>query len=191
MIYGLVSRGFKGGGFDFGGDTASTFDDPYAPEHVWNYEAGVRGLMFDGMVRVAANVYRQDYSNLQLRVTSFVGGIPTSVTSNAGSAYSEGLELEFDASLSDWLTLGGNAAFQHAVLTDYAAGGSILHNIPTPNTPNQAYTLYGTALLPILPAEDGGLKLDASITHRGRVWLGATDPFTATALDGKMHTLKR
>jgi iron complex outermembrane receptor protein len=177
LVYGLVSRGFRGGGFDFGGAEASTFNGQYQPENVWNYEAGTRTNWFNHQLTFNAVAYRANYTDLQLRLTSFAGGIPTSVTSNAGSAYSRGLELELAAHPTDWLTFGANATFQKSVLTDYASGGTLLHDIPTTSSPARAYTLFGSIDLPT-PEDIGALRFDWSLKHRSTEYFFPTDPFT-------------
>ena len=177
MIYGLVSRGFKGGGFDFGGDTAATFGQAYKPEYVWNYEGGIRGNWLDHTLSLTAIVYRQDYTNLQLRVGKIVGGVVTTATSNAGKAYSQGAEIEFHDAPVDWFNFGLNFTYNDSLLLNYNGPAGPLFNVPTPVSPKYSATLFGSLNLQI-PQDMGTLRLDGSYAYHSTMWLAASDAFS-------------
>lgn len=101
MIYGVVSTGYKAGGFNDGceigtgpfcGFTADVLY--YAPETVTAYEAGVKTRFADNRVRLNASIFHYDYKGLQLSSTSNICGGPCQVTTNAGAAKIDGLEFE-------------------------------------------------------------------------------------------------
>lgn len=70
LVYGLVSRGYKPGGFN---SETSRFD----PEEVLSYELGWKGSFNDGRVRTQLTAYYNDYSDFQFNIletsTGFVG----------------------------------------------------------------------------------------------------------------------
>lgn len=61
LLFGLVSRGYKPGGFN---SQTSTFE----PEGVLSYEAGWKGSFIDGSIRTQFNVFYNDYSDFQFSV---------------------------------------------------------------------------------------------------------------------------
>ncbi len=70
LIYGLVSRGYKPGGFN---STVAEFD----PEEVTSYELGWKASFYDDRVRTQLTGYYNDYSEFQFNITEtstgFVG----------------------------------------------------------------------------------------------------------------------
>ncbi len=85
FLYATWSRGFKSGGFNLG-----VVQDPYAPERLDDYEAGIRTQWLDGRITANLSAFYYDYSNLQ--VTKIVG--TAVVIENAASARITGLEAE-------------------------------------------------------------------------------------------------
>ncbi len=101
LIYGKVSTGFKGGGFDAVG--------PYKPEKNTAYEVGYKSEFGDqGQYRLNASAFMYDYQDLQVSVllNTETGG----QTFNAGEASIQGFELdgEFQVSDNGLITLGVN-----------------------------------------------------------------------------------
>lgn len=101
LVYAVVSTGYKAGGFNDGCEIgkgpfcAFTADVLYYdPETVTAYEAGIKTRFADDAVRLTAALFHYDYKGLQLSSTSNVCGGPCQVTTNAGAAKIDGLELE-------------------------------------------------------------------------------------------------
>lgn len=111
MLYGTASKGFRTGGanptkpvFDlFGVPLPATFE----PDTLWNYEIGAKTLSFDGRLVINGAFYHIDWDEIQLPASA--GGVFNG-TFNAGSATSEGVELEITALPTDnvKLTFAGN-----------------------------------------------------------------------------------
>lgn len=102
MLYGVVSSGYKAGGFN---DGCETGDGPfcvlapdalyYDPETVTAYEVGVKARFADNRVRLNASLFHYDYKGLQLSSTADCGGgTLCQRTTNAGAAKVDGVELE-------------------------------------------------------------------------------------------------
>jgi len=68
-FYGFVAKGFKAGGFDLGLPV-----DHFAPEVVWDYEAGWKATLFDGHVHTQLGGFYNDYSNLQVSAINLASG---------------------------------------------------------------------------------------------------------------------
>ena len=119
-IYLSYSKGFKGGGFDPRGVDANAPDldgvpaEPttkiyefmaFEPETVDSYELGWKGALFDKRLRMAvAAVPRQLQGRPDSRFGRLrtAGGVPTfcGITTNAGKARFQGVEVEGNARLS-------------------------------------------------------------------------------------------
>jgi len=69
---------------------------PYNEENVTTYETGIKTDWWDNRVRANLTYFYNDYQNLQQTATviSPVNDTPVSVRTNAGSAHTEGGELE-------------------------------------------------------------------------------------------------
>src|SRR5262249_57787264 len=76
MGYFSYARGFKAGGFNSDDTTGVASSLAFGPEHVNAYEVGMKSTWWDNRVLVNLDVFRSDYSGLQ--VASFVelpGGV--------------------------------------------------------------------------------------------------------------------
>jgi len=118
MIYGLVSRGYKNGGFnaDAGIDEKDRFFDT---EFMWNYEVGIKGLWLADRLTFQASVFYQDRKDIQTKqsivrsidsgLTILKGGVCpcnfTDLTLNAALGSSRGIEFETRYQATDKLDL--------------------------------------------------------------------------------------
>jgi iron complex outermembrane receptor protein len=194
-IYASFSQGFKGGGFDPRGVGANAPDlngngirgenDEVAaflsfrPESVDSYEVGYKGNAFDGGLTYALAGFYADYTDVQIpgSVACIVSGLPSfcGVTSNAGKATFKGVELEFNARLSesvandgDRLNLLGAVGYIDAQFDQYISN---IASVPTDvaafrdvqNTPS--WTASAT-LAYMTPAGAGRLNLGTTISYR-------------------------
>jgi pesticin/yersiniabactin receptor len=113
-LFGVVSRGYKPGGFNH--SISSSIDAaPYDPESNWNFEAGFKSTLLDGDLDLSASVYHIRSSDKQI----YVGMIGQQFIRNAGEATSTGIELEAAWRTTEKLTLTGNAAFGRSKFTDF------------------------------------------------------------------------
>lgn len=115
MLYVSASRGFKSGGFDGRGNSNFSFQ-PFDPETVWAYEAGLKSAWADGRMILNAAYFYNDYKDLQ--VTSFgadpVSGTFVSLFTNAAKARIQGVDLELTARPVDALTITATAGYLDA-----------------------------------------------------------------------------
>ena len=127
-IYLSYSRGFKGGGFDPRGLTTATprsnpavpptADEIYDfmafdPETVDSYELGWKGALFDKRLRMAVALFRANYKDVQVPGSAggvTAGGVPTfvGITTNAGKARFQGVEVETNWAIAEDLAAAGD-----------------------------------------------------------------------------------
>ncbi len=120
-LYATISRGVRPGGFNVEALSTPGLPDSYGSETVMNYEAGLKGTLFDGSLRFSLAGYYLDWSDLQNDSVFFVPGTVNGfvVTTSAGGARSFGLEAEFNASVVDNLTIDGGFGVQDAQFDDF------------------------------------------------------------------------
>ncbi len=75
------------------------------PEHLKNYEIGLKGSFFDNRVSVAAAAFYMDYRDLQIQapIPADLNPFPFTIfyDTNAGKAHTQGFELEARARITD------------------------------------------------------------------------------------------
>ena len=111
FYYGLISRGYKAGGFNTDG-SLSIEQREFDTETMLNYELGVKSSLANGAVQLQASLFYQDRDDVQTSssiVTSIetgeVGGICpcsfTDFTDNATSGTNKGIEVEINWAASE------------------------------------------------------------------------------------------
>jgi len=113
FVYARTATGFKSGGFNQRANAGTSF----APEKVKDYELGVKLTTFDHRLRMAGDIFRSKYTNIQRSVIGPVGA--TSFLRNAARATIDGAELSFDAAPTKHLTISGTAAYVEPKYDNY------------------------------------------------------------------------
>lgn len=109
LVYGLISRGFKGGSFQPNANLQSQVldanGDPISvkPETVTDYEIGIKADIVPRALRVNASAYYYDYRNYQ--TNQFIAAIVGQQLSSLPKARVIGAELEVRAEPVDNLVL--------------------------------------------------------------------------------------
>lgn len=195
LFYASYSKGFKGGGFDprgvgisapdldgdgiggAGGDYDDIFQFfTFEPETVDSYEIGYKASLFANRVNVALAAFRSDYTDVQIpgSVGTVVNGQQTfaGITTNAGEARIQGIELEANAvaardfaGLGSRFSLSGSAGYLDAEYLQFidARGIDVADNRAFQNTPE--WTASGTALVS-LPIGEGYVDTSATVSYR-------------------------
>jgi iron complex outermembrane receptor protein len=88
LAYFRASSSYRSGGYNAPTPGAPPFD----PEKAKSYEFGVKSDLFDKHVRLNADIYQTDYSNLQ--VNQFNQTTKSNTITNAGQARYRGAEIE-------------------------------------------------------------------------------------------------
>jgi len=119
MLYSSATIGYKGGGFNEAGT-----DDPnaggkpfgFAEEKATSFEIGGKTTLLDGAARVNFAAFYTEFEDLQ--VSTFTSDGFT--VGNAGTAISQGVEVDGMWRLSESLTLSGSAAYLDARYDEFA-----------------------------------------------------------------------
>lgn len=124
MLYFSYARGFLAGGFN-GSDTSGKIGNlPFEPEHVDAYELGVKSEWLDHSLRVNADVFLSNFTDLQVSSTFVTpAGASLSLVNNAASSRSEGVELEIAWAAGRNFLLSTNVTYLQAYYVDYPDGG--------------------------------------------------------------------
>jgi outer membrane receptor protein involved in Fe transport len=96
-VYGAYKSAYKSGGFSNSGFVSGTTipsDVAFQPEQAKGFEAGIKTMLLDRQLRLNLGVYSYKYTNLQ--VDFFNSQTFAFITTNAGSARTKGVELEFE-----------------------------------------------------------------------------------------------
>ena len=141
MTYVQYSTGYKGGGIN----PRPFFDTqvrPFAAEALKAYEFGIKADLAGGLLRVNTSAFFNDYSDIQLVLTScpnFTPGnalAPCAMTSNAGDAEVQGFEVETRLSPSDAFSIDATLSyldFQYTSLNAAVSGVALTNVAPYTN----------------------------------------------------------
>jgi iron complex outermembrane receptor protein len=132
MVYGLYSEGFRPGGTNRGrGDPF--FPAQYDSDKLKNWEIGTKNTFANGRLRFNATYFNMKWEDYQLEVvdpSSRLCGSENAppppncgqpwqkVVANAGNARSQGVEMQLDWAATANLSVGANATYLDAKLTD-------------------------------------------------------------------------
>jgi iron complex outermembrane receptor protein len=197
-IYASFSQGFKGGGFDPRGVGTNAPDlngngirednevaafIGFKPEVVDSYEIGYKGSLLDRRLNLAVAAFRADYKDVQIPgsapCASATGPTFCGVTTNAGKARFQGVEVEAAAKLArdmaaagDALTLSGSLGYIDAKFREYitnvaAKPTDVAQFREVQNTPK--WTASGT-LGYETPVGSGELNLNTTLSYRSKTY---------------------
>lgn len=118
FYYGLISRGYKPGGFNLDG-SLSLAEREFDSETMINYELGFKQRFLDDTLRIQASLFYQDRDDIQVNqsiVRSIadgqIGGVCpcsfTDLSANAASGTNRGVEVEFEWAAADRLNMFGS-----------------------------------------------------------------------------------
>lgn len=136
---------------------------------MWSYEIGTKGEVYDGRVRLAANVYYYTYEDLQVNVPGTGGGI---VVDNVGKVDGWGVESTLEWIATDNIDLylagayGDTEAKKAEALCD---GDSACDGKPLPQVPKYS----GSAVVNVhFPARDGDIVFTTELYGQSRTYGG-------------------
>ena len=131
LAYFRASSSYRSGGYNAPTPGAPPFD----PEKAISYELGIKSDLFDHHIRLNADIYQTDYSNLQ--VNQYNQTTKSNTITNAGQARYRGAELE------GAVKFGGFAADANIGYVDpkYQQYNFIVNGLPT-NVASTAHFAY-------------------------------------------------
>ncbi|WUR11175.1 TonB-dependent receptor [[Empedobacter] haloabium] len=171
-LYASAGKGFRYGGnnqpvpFNFCGVQAPT---TFAPDSLWNFEAGSKNTLLGRRLTVNANAYLIDWDHVQV-----FNRLPCTYyfTQNAGKIRSKGVELESAFKLTRQASVGLNASYNHASATDTVVTGIPAQNIPAgsrvPYAPRFSASATASYTIPVAAGDEVGLF--ASYAYRGEAY---------------------
>jgi iron complex outermembrane receptor protein len=157
MAYATYSTGFRSGGFASRYPSGLVTPLPsFDPEFVTSYEVGLKSTLFGGNVRVNFAAFLTDYTNLQVTAVSPDPALAGAAdTENLADATLQGIELEIDAAVTDYLRMNFSAGLLEDDI-DSIVGGSL-----AAGSGNQVLLITTDNDLPYTPA----VSLSAGFTH--------------------------
>lgn len=181
-LYASISQGFKGGSFDprlnlaTPGLTVAKAKEGFKPEEITTYELGFKSQFNNGRVLVNGAVFKSDYKDVQIpgsiAVDTNNDGIDDSfagVTTNAGKAKINGLELEMMARLTDAFTITAMYGYIDAKFTKFVGAGNldVASQRKFQNTPENTANIRATYEWPMSAfAKRGKLALTGGASFR-------------------------
>jgi iron complex outermembrane recepter protein len=105
-FYASVNRGFKSGSYSL----QNPLNDPYLPQTIMAYEAGIKAELFDRRLRVNLAGFHYDIDDYQVR-SAAAANPGSSLVLNAATVKVDGVELEFEAAPTDQLRLFGGVTW--------------------------------------------------------------------------------
>ncbi len=168
LVYGTIAKGFKGGGWDFIPPTPVAATISFDPEEVVNYELGIKSDLFSRRLRLNAAVFRMDYTDLQAQRTDLT--CLCLITSNAGSARIDGVEVELTALVTEGLTLRGSASALDPKYIDYDdLSGNVYDGNTMQRTPEFKYNV-GFDYMFGAGSWDDAFTLRTNYTHQSKIY---------------------
>lgn len=178
LLYGMVDRGTKGGGFNAAGLENIPIDrTPYKPETLTDYELGLKSTFFDRRAQLDASAYYYDYHNYQ--AYTLIGFSPLVFNSDA---LNRGGELSFHVLPARGLDISLGAAYENAVVKNvplqFPAGPFMDQRPPQSPRLTENLTVQQTWMLP----SEAALVFEGTVNHVGQRYFNTiNDPVLSDA----------
>lgn len=125
IAYGLISRGYKAGGFNANGTLPAELRT-YDTEYMWNYELGLKGDWLDSRLQGQLAFFYQQREDVQIKGSRLVSRSDGSTefidyTDNSAKGRNYGVELEGRFQVTDQLTAFGGVGLLNTELDESGA----------------------------------------------------------------------
>jgi iron complex outermembrane receptor protein len=164
MLYGVISTGFKSGGYQDTPSTAASATTPFNPENATLYELGAKTTLLDRRLTWNTSIYQTDYKDLQVRSTR---GFDT-ITTNAGTARIRGLETSLDARLSQRARVAASYAYTDGEFLDLVDRGQDRSGNHMTRSPRHKITLSPIYAQPF--ASGARLTAAVDLAYESKIW---------------------
>ncbi|MEM1041040.1 MAG: TonB-dependent receptor [Bacteroidota bacterium] len=156
-----AARGFRAGFAATEPSTSEVYE--VDPEYLWNVDLAYRSRWLGGRLAVNANAFYYRYTDQQIAVedTLLAGGLPLTVTRNAGSSFAYGFELEPRVFVGEGLSVYGSGGWLRTELDDFVAAEGDFSGNEFPRAPRF------TGALGVAYEHPTGLRASARVTHTG------------------------
>jgi iron complex outermembrane receptor protein len=119
MLYSVVSRGYKGPGFNQTAISNATTSQLVRPEIPTNYELGLRSVFFNGGLIANLTAFSQTFEDYQAQIVDRTVTPSVFRTVNAGQLETQGIEADFTAVLPPGIVLTASLAYLDATYADF------------------------------------------------------------------------
>lgn len=163
MLYARVASGYRVGGANSNGTPNAVPD--YRPDTTDNYEAGIKGSLFNNLLSFDASAYYVDWKDIQLQVSTPQG---TALYLNGPAAKSEGIEISSYVRPLAGLQIGGWMAWNVAELTKDIPPNDLVYGVSgdrLPTTPK--FSANFSVTLDLVVSNDLSASLGGSIGYVG------------------------
>ncbi len=181
-LYASISQGFKGGSFDPRLNLVGTkisvakASKGFSPETITTYELGLKSQFDQGRFLTNIALFHSDYKDVQIpgsiAIDTNGDGIDDSfagVTTNAGKARIDGLEVEATAKVTDAFSLSGMMGYIDAKYTKFIGAGNIdvSNQRAFQNTPRKTASLKGNYdWSQAIMGRSGKVSLSSTVSYR-------------------------
>lgn len=118
LLYGTVSRGFKGGEFNGVAIISPEEVSLTNPEYITSYELGVKSSWLDSRLRANVAIFYMDYEDQQV-MTYLSPDAVFPALSNVGASEISGVEFELEARPGTGWALGLSGSYLDATVKDF------------------------------------------------------------------------
>ena len=137
LVYGSISRGFKGGGFSLAPFAlwTGTATDSVDPEILWAYEIGFKSTLMDGALQLNAAGFYYDWTDLQSfqPFDGLVRLLNVAESSNIGG------EVELQWAPAEGLYISAGIGFGNAEIDDPGGVDNVDKGNDLPNAPDLTF----------------------------------------------------
>ena len=175
LLYALASRGFKSGGFNIRAQATAVPRSrlPFDDETVTTFEVGAKNAFLDSRLFVNLAYFNSDYKDIQLSVFTAVPGSNPPIFfgdfANAGEGTVKGVELEYQALLTENFSLQGNFAWLDAKYDEFITNNvNVADSQRFTNAPERSAAISALHSLPL--ASGGSLSTRVSYSYQSEVY---------------------
>lgn len=121
MLFATYSIGYKGQGYDISSSfNQNTSDNPVGSEDSQSIELGMKATLLDGRLQFNPTIFFARYDDFQAQQARVVGGVVELGIANVGELETAGIEIDFQALLTENLRLVGGVAYVDAEIKDFS-----------------------------------------------------------------------
>jgi len=182
LIYASASKGIKSGGFFAGVATSSAQLQPYRPETLYAYEAGIKGRLADVGLSYSLSGFYYDYRDVQTFIRDVAGALPVQRLGNIDKAKVKGIDADliFNPRALPGLTATLGLGLLDSKLGAFASsGGAIASGNRLPDAPKLSVNTGLAYSFPLTGSVDARLAVDGQ--YQSRTYRDAlNDPIIAS-----------
>ena len=174
MAYGMYTRGYKGPALNVFFNMQARDTGRIDPEKSNAYEAGLKMRLFDRKLTLNLAAFYAKYDNYQANFLDIVAGQVVTRLTNAGTVSTRGIEMDFNAAITDDFQLSGGFNYTDAHINTFICpvGAAVtcadaINGKPLPFAPKYKGTVTMDWRLP-LNLDGFNVDLNSSLTYQSK-----------------------